>query len=306
MVMEDYVQAKGGPDYSILATDLSTDVLRVAKRGIFSAAMIEPVDQERRKRYVMEPRDPARGEVRIHPKLRAKVGFARLNLMDTSYGVGDAMQVIFCRNVLIYFDKKTQEKVLTRLCDKLVPGGYLYVGHSETITGFRAARAAGGKYRLSEGLTAMAKKIRVLVVDDSASVRQALTQVLEAMGDIEVMGVASDPFVAARRIQEEVPDVVTLDVEMPKMDGITFLRKLMAQHPIPVVMCSSLTEAGSQTLMQALEAGAVDVILKRRSAQPTIWRKRARPSVRRSRPRHSPASSPIAAARPSPAQRRPN
>lgn len=136
MVMEDYVQAKGGPDYSILATDLSTDVLRVAKRGIFSAAMIEPVDQERRKRYVMEPRDPARGEVRIHPKLRAKVGFARLNLMDTSYGVGDAMQVIFCRNVLIYFDKKTQEKVLTRLCDKLVPGGYLYVGHSETITGF--------------------------------------------------------------------------------------------------------------------------------------------------------------------------
>jgi chemotaxis protein methyltransferase CheR len=135
MVIEDFVQAKGGPDYSILATDLSTDVLRVAKRGIFSEAMIEPVDRERRKRYVMEPRDPSRGEVRIHPKLRAKVGFARLNLMDASYGVGDPMQVIFCRNVLIYFDKKTQEKVLSRLCDKLVPGGYLYVGHSETITG---------------------------------------------------------------------------------------------------------------------------------------------------------------------------
>jgi chemotaxis protein methyltransferase CheR len=135
MVIEDFVQAKGGPDYSILATDLSTDVLRVAKRGIFSEAMIEPVDRERRKRYVMEPRDPSRGEVRIHPRLRAKVGFARLNLMDASYGVGDPMQVIFCRNVLIYFDKKTQEKVLSRLCDKLVPGGYLYVGHSETITG---------------------------------------------------------------------------------------------------------------------------------------------------------------------------
>ncbi|KQW24219.1 chemotaxis protein CheR [Rhizobium sp. Root274] len=136
MVIEDFSQANGGPDYSILATDLSTDVLRVAKRGIFSTAMIEPVDRERRKRYVMEPRDPARGEVRIHPKLRAKVGFARLNLMDTSYSVGDAMHVIFCRNVLIYFDKKTQEKVLSRLCDKLVSGGYLYVGHSETITGF--------------------------------------------------------------------------------------------------------------------------------------------------------------------------
>ncbi|MEO4000973.1 chemotaxis response regulator protein-glutamate methylesterase [Mesorhizobium sp. CAU 1732] len=108
----------------------------------------------------------------------------------------------------------------------------------------------------------MRKKIRVLVIDDSASVRQTLVSVLEADPDIEVMGVAPDPFVAARRIQEEIPDVITLDVEMPRMDGITFLRKLMSQKPIPVVMCSSLTEMGSETLMQALEAGAVDVILK--------------------------------------------
>lgn len=136
MVIEDFNGASGGPDYQILATDLSTDVLRVARRGIYSNAMIEPVDDERRKRYVMEPRDAGRGEVRIHPKLRSKVGFARLNLMDASYNVGEAMHVIFCRNVLIYFDKKTQEKVLSRLCDKLAPGGYLYVGHSETITGF--------------------------------------------------------------------------------------------------------------------------------------------------------------------------
>lgn len=105
-------------------------------------------------------------------------------------------------------------------------------------------------------------KIRVLVVDDSASVRQTMQQVLEADPDIEVIGLASDPFVAARKIQEEIPDVITLDVEMPRMDGITFLRKIMSQRPIPVVMCSSLTEEGSETLMQALEAGAVDVILK--------------------------------------------
>ncbi|MBS0253002.1 MAG: chemotaxis response regulator protein-glutamate methylesterase [Proteobacteria bacterium] len=108
------------------------------------------------------------------------------------------------------------------------------------------------------------KKIRVLIIDDSASVRQTLTEVLNSDSDIEVMGAASDPIAAARRIQDEVPDVITLDVEMPRMDGITFLRKLMAQRPIPVVMCSSLTEAGSETLMQALEAGAVDIILKPR------------------------------------------
>lgn len=108
----------------------------------------------------------------------------------------------------------------------------------------------------------MTKKTRVLIVDDSASVRQTLQQVLAADPDIEVIGTASDPFVAARRIRDEIPDVITLDVEMPQMDGITFLRKLMSQHPIPVVMCSSLTEEGSQTMLQALEAGAVDVILK--------------------------------------------
>jgi two-component system chemotaxis response regulator CheB len=110
----------------------------------------------------------------------------------------------------------------------------------------------------------MKAPFKVLIIDDSAVVRQTLTEVLSSDPDIVVIGTASDPFVAARRIQTELPDVITLDVEMPRMDGITFLRKLMAQRPIPVVMCSSLTEQGSETLMQALEAGAVDIILKPR------------------------------------------
>lgn len=107
-------------------------------------------------------------------------------------------------------------------------------------------------------------KIRVLIIDDSASVRQAMTAILSEDPAIEVIAAAADPFAAARYIQEEIPDVITLDVEMPRMDGVTFLRKLMSQKPIPVVMCSSLVEEGSETLLQALEAGAVDVILKPR------------------------------------------
>ena len=95
------------------------------------------------------------------------------------------------------------------------------------------------------------KKIRVLVIDDSASVRQAMTAILSADPQIEVTA-AADPFAAARHIQEAVPDVITLDVEMPRMDGITFLRKLMSQHPVPVVMCSSLVEEGSETLLQEI------------------------------------------------------
>ncbi len=106
------------------------------------------------------------------------------------------------------------------------------------------------------------KKIRVLIVDDSAVVRQAMKDILESDPDIEVMGSAADPYIAAEYIKEEVPDVITLDVEMPRMDGITFLQKIMSQHPIPVVMCSSLTLEGCETTLKALEYGAVDIITK--------------------------------------------
>jgi len=110
----------------------------------------------------------------------------------------------------------------------------------------------------------MAKKIRVLIVDDSAVVRQTLEEILSSDREIEVMATASDPYIAAEKILHEVPDVITLDVEMPRMDGITFLQKLMSQHPIPVVICSSLTDAGSETALKALEYGAVEIILKPR------------------------------------------
>ena len=109
-----------------------------------------------------------------------------------------------------------------------------------------------------------AAKIHVLIVDDSALVRQTLSEVLSSDPDIEIIGTAGDPFVAAERIRERVPDVMTLDIEMPRMDGLTFLQKIMAQHPIPVVICSSLAEEGAQSTLKALEYGAVDIITKPR------------------------------------------
>ncbi|HRR22342.1 MAG: chemotaxis response regulator protein-glutamate methylesterase [Pseudomonadota bacterium] len=106
------------------------------------------------------------------------------------------------------------------------------------------------------------KKIRVLIVDDSALVRQTLQEILSSDPRIEVMGVAPDPYVAAEKMRVEAPDVITLDVEMPRMDGLTFLKKIMDQHPIPVVICSSLAGKGTETAMRALEFGAVEVIHK--------------------------------------------
>lgn len=108
----------------------------------------------------------------------------------------------------------------------------------------------------------MQNRIKVLIVDDSALVRQTLSDILSSDPGIEVIGMAQDPIVAVQKLAEQVPDVITLDVEMPRMDGITFLQKLMSQHPIPVVMCSSLAESGSETALKALEYGAVDIITK--------------------------------------------
>jgi|SRR5450631_2637067 len=108
----------------------------------------------------------------------------------------------------------------------------------------------------------MSKKIQVLVVDDSAVVRQTLTEILASDKEIGLVESALDPYVAAEKMRTFVPDVITLDIEMPRMDGLTFLQKLMAQHPIPVVICSSLAEDGCETTLRALELGAVDFITK--------------------------------------------
>ncbi len=108
------------------------------------------------------------------------------------------------------------------------------------------------------------KPIRVMIVDDSATVRQVLTSVLSSAPDIEVIGVAPDPLFALDKMNRDWPDVIVLDVEMPRMDGITFLKKLMAQRPTPVVICSTLTEKGAETTMQALAAGAVAIVTKPR------------------------------------------
>jgi len=108
------------------------------------------------------------------------------------------------------------------------------------------------------------KTIRVLIVDDSAVVRQSLSDILSADPQIEVIGTAADPFVAAERISQQLPDVITLDIEMPRMDGLTFLEHIMSQHPIPVVICSSLAEEGAESTLRALELGSVDIIAKPR------------------------------------------
>ncbi len=108
----------------------------------------------------------------------------------------------------------------------------------------------------------MNRTVRVLVIDDSAMVREILKHGLSLDPDIEVIGTAADPYIARDKIVELRPDVLTLDVEMPKMDGVEFLRRLMPQYPLPVVMVSALTQRGKKITLEAMEAGAVDFVTK--------------------------------------------
>ncbi len=110
----------------------------------------------------------------------------------------------------------------------------------------------------------MNRKIRVLIVDDSAVMRQTLEKIISSDPELEVIATASDPYIAVDKMRRELPDVITLDVQMPRMDGITFLGKLMEQRPIPVIICSAFTDSGSDLTFKALEYGAVDIISKPR------------------------------------------
>jgi len=135
MVLSEYALAHPGFLFTILATDISTVVLEKAIRAIYSADRAEAIPASLRKKYLLRSRDRSKNTVRVIPGLRTRVRFRRLNFMDHDFGMRELQDIIFCRNVIIYFDRPTQEKVLKRLCRHLVPGGYLFMGHSETLSG---------------------------------------------------------------------------------------------------------------------------------------------------------------------------
>jgi len=134
MVLSEFAACTPGFNFSILATDISTAVLEKAVRGVYKEERAETVPLEHRRKYLMRSKDKVRGLVRVVPEVRALVKFRRLNFLEHDFGMRELQDIIFCRNVIIYFDKPTQEKVLTRLCKHLMPGGYLFMGHSETLS----------------------------------------------------------------------------------------------------------------------------------------------------------------------------
>lgn len=135
MVLSEYELQYPGFDFAILGTDVSTRVLDLARDGIYQESQTAPVPPELRRKYLRQGRDKSQCLVRVVPELRRKVTFHRLNFMDEDYGIRDMFDLVLFRNVLIYFDKPTQEAVINKICRNLVPGGYFFAGHSESLAG---------------------------------------------------------------------------------------------------------------------------------------------------------------------------
>ena len=144
MVLNEYREQCPSFQFMLLGTDISTKVLDRAVRAVYAEERVETVPQTLKKKYLLKSKAPKNRLVRIAPELREQVRFRRLNFMDGDFGMREPMDIIFCRNVIIYFDKPTQEKLINRLCSHLIPGGYLFMGHSETLNGLKVPLVSAG------------------------------------------------------------------------------------------------------------------------------------------------------------------
>lgn len=134
IVLNEFKLKNPGFDYSIMATDISTQMLQQGANGIYKEDKIEIIPLTLKKKYLLKSKDRTDPKVRVVKELRQKVNFMRLNFMDTNYAVNDYYDIIFCRNALIYFERENQELVINKLCNKLHPDGFFFLGHSESIT----------------------------------------------------------------------------------------------------------------------------------------------------------------------------
>ena len=135
MVISEYGSAFSDYPFNILATDLSTQVLRHAHHAVYSETKIAPIPMALRKKYLLRSKDRTAQRVRIAPQLRQHVSFQRLNFLEDDYPSKNPFDIIFCRNVFIYFDRETQKSIVRKMCDVMRPGAYLFIGHSETLNG---------------------------------------------------------------------------------------------------------------------------------------------------------------------------
>lgn len=312
MVIQDFFEKSPSWDLGIFASDIDTNVLQQANQGTYLDDRLRNIPPLMKTRHFQQS---STGDWQIHPRIKDLVHFSRFNLIrPTPFQFQGKFFAIFCRNVMIYFNRSTVNELVRKLYEVTEEDGYLFIGLTETLDkqncpfhyvapsiyqkrtekglkktiakqAITPRRASSQKTTTPQKTTTSQKtatpqmaiskpisspstisnpstKTRVLVVDDSSLVREILSEGLSKDPQILVVGSAPDPYAARGKIAELKPDVLTLDVEMPRMDGVQFLRHMMPQFPLPVVMVSALTGKGQQLTLDALEAGAVDFVTK--------------------------------------------
>lgn len=135
MVLSEFGESQNRFDFRIMASDISTRVLEKATKAVYDMDRIGPISDHMRRKYLLRSKDKVSELVRIVPKLREKITFQRINFMDSDFGLRTPFDIIFCRNVIIYFDRETQERLMNKFYQNLKPGGWLFMGHSETLSG---------------------------------------------------------------------------------------------------------------------------------------------------------------------------
>ena len=266
MLLEECLGSQGRP-WEIVASDISMRVLERAATGHYStiayggnsaALSCETI--------VSRARGQQAGTILVDRNLRQHVQFRQINLNSTLPQLG-TFDFIFLRNVLLYFNLHTKREVVGECCrcSNQAAGSSSAIPKRCTTSQMPSTPSVPPlTANVSSGAVWMSP-IKVMVVDDSAVARQVVVGLLRDDPGVEVIAAVSDPLFAMQKMQTQWPDVILLDVEMPRMDGITFLKQIMAERPTPVIICSTLTEAGAPTTLEALAAGAVTIITKPRA-----------------------------------------
>lgn len=321
MLMSELLDSFIGRRLQCWASDLSLGVLRRAAAAIYDERQLAGVGEERLRRFFLKGRGSQAGNWRVVPEIRSLVSFHRLDLRRSQWNVPGEFDAILCRNVLIYFEESERPALIDRLSNRLLEGGWLVIGQGEIapdrpgrlekvapavfrkIAGARPADSAAVPPARPSSIPRSRVEAAVLIVDDSKTARSRIREALEIEPRFRLLE-AVDPFDAAEVMRKVVPRALVLDVEMPKMDGLTFLRILMKQHPLPVVLCTSQVERG----LTGLELGALDVIPKPNWTAPeefSAWAVRMLEGVRHAvscRSKSEPEDASILPSRPSPGE----
>ncbi len=278
----EFAREHGGkvPRVEFMGTDIDFASVNTAREGIYNRTAVANLNEELVRRYFDVGEGDLAGAIRVKDEVHALCRFEQMNLLSHAYPVKDA-DVVLLRNVLIYFKPEDIEAVAGRLAGCIRPDGYLFLGHSESLMNLKSAfvPVSNAVYRFRAAVAQQAQAApesrglgiaaapraptRVLIVDDSRPIRMMLKKILSAEHGFQVIGEASNPLEAEELLKTLKPDLMTLDIHMPEMDGITYLEKMNRRgHQFPVVMISSISYEEAVGAFRCFDLGAVDFIEK--------------------------------------------